>query len=382
METVNLYGLTDEQRMIRESVLDLLARVLPREKIKAMDKSGEFPFESYQALADAGWMGLAYPAKYGGTGGTNKDIAVLVEAMGYHYGGIATAFMTTIYAGMHLYLHASEDVRAQFLPKVIRGEIKVALGLTEPSAGSDAASIRTSAIRDGADYVINGQKLYTTCAHVADYLVIVAKTTPEGGHRGMSIFVVDARQPGIRIRPLDMLGRHTTHANEVFLENVRTPASWMIGAENTGWQSLMDCLNVERLCIAAVAAGNCFKVLDYALDYAKQREQFGKPIARFQAIQHKLADMRIMAENARLLLYRVAELMDNGQPAVMETSMAKVVATEANFNCANIGLQILGGAGYTTDYDMEMFFRDARVGPIGAGSSEIQRNIIAKLMGC
>ncbi|MCP1335446.1 acyl-CoA dehydrogenase family protein [Futiania mangrovi] len=382
METVNLYGLSEEQLMIRKNVLDLLERVLPREKIKALDKAGEFPFEAYQALADAGWMGLAYPEKFGGMGATNKDLAVLIEAMAYHYGGIATAYLTTIvYAGMHVCRHASDEVREEFLPKIMSGEVKLALGLTEPSAGSDAASIRTRAVRDGDEYVINGQKLYTTCAHVADYLVVVTKTKPDAGQRGMTIFLVDARQPGVTIRPLDMLGRHTTHANEVFLDNVRTPASWMIGEENCGWYNLMDCLNVERMCIAAVGAGNTFKVLDYALDYAKQREQFGKPITKFQAIQHKLADMRMMAETSRLFVYRVAELLDNGQPAVLETSMAKVIATENNFTCANMGLQILGGAGYTTAYDMEMFFRDSRIGPIGAGTSEIQRNIIAKMMG-
>jgi alkylation response protein AidB-like acyl-CoA dehydrogenase len=144
----------------------------------------------------------------------------------------------------------------------------------------------------------------------------------------------------------------------------------------------MACLNVERLGMAAVGTGNAFKVLDYTLDYAKSRLAFGKPISKFQSIQHKLADMRIMAENARLLTYRVAELIDNGQPCVLETSMAKIVATDANFNCANLGLQIMGGAGYTCAYDMEMFFRDARVGPIGGGSNEIQRNIMGKLLDC
>ncbi len=381
METTNLFGLSEEQRMIRENVLDLLERVMPREKIKQLDKAGEFPFEAYQALADAGWMGLAYPEEFGGAGGSNKDLAVLIEAMAYHYGGIATAYNTTIvYAGMHICRHASKEVREELMPKIINGTAKLALGLTEPGAGSDAASIQTKAVRDGDEYVINGQKLYTTCAHVADYLILVTKTRPGSGHKGMTIFLVDAKQPGVTIRPLDMLGRHTTHANEVFLDNVRTPANWMIGEENEGWKNLMDCLNVERMCIAAVGAGNTFKILDYTLDYAKGREQFGRAIGKFQVIQHKLADMRIKAETNRLFLYRVADLLDNGQNAVMETSMAKVVATENNFEVANMGMQIFGGAGYTTAYDIEMMLRDARIGPIGAGTSEIQRNIIAKLM--
>lgn len=383
METVNFFGLTAEQRMIRESVLDLLGRVLPREKIKVMDKTGEYPAEAYQALADAGWMGLIYPEQYGGMGGTYKDFAVLAEAIAYHYAGIAQAYLVSaIYGASHIFKNGNEAQRAEFLPRIMRGEIKFALGISEPAAGSDVASIRTRAVRQGDEYIINGQKLYTTCAHVADYLIVVAKTNPDGGQAGISIFIVDARQPGVTVRPMDMLGRHTSHTNEVFLDDVRTPAAWMIGEENKGWHCLMACLNVERLGMAAVGTGNSFKVLDYTLDYAKQRVQFGKPISRFQSIQHKLADMRIMAENARLLTYRVAELIDNEQPCVMETSMAKIVATDANFNCANHGMQILGGAGYTCDYDMEMFFRDARVGPIGGGSNEIQRNIMAKLMDC
>lgn len=383
METVNLFGLTPEQGLIRESVLDLLGRVLPRERIRAMDKACEYPAEAYQALADGGWMGLLYPEKYGGMGGSYKDFAVLAEAISYHYAGVAQAYLVSaIYGASHIFKNGNEAQRSHFLPRIISGEAKFALGISEPGAGSDVASIETRAVRRGDEYVITGQKLYTTCAHVADYLIVVAKTRPDAGQAGISIFIVDARQPGVTIRPMDMLGRHTSHTNEVFLDEVKTPADWLIGEENKGWHCLMACLNVERLGMAAVGTGNSFKVLDYTLDYAKSRLAFGKPISKFQSIQHKLADMRIMAENARLLTYRVAELIDNGQPCVLETSMAKIVATDANFNCANLGLQIMGGAGYTCAYDMEMFFRDARVGPIGGGSNEIQRNIMAKLLDC
>lgn len=382
MQTVNLYGLSQEQLMIRDSVLELLARVMPPEKIRALDKNGGFPHEAYAALAEAGWMGLIYPEKHGGMGGTFKDLTVLVEAMAYHYGGIATAYLTTIiYAGMHVARHAREDVAREIMPKIISGEALLSVAMTEPGTGSDVAAIRTRAVRDGDDYVINGSKLYITCAHVADYIVVVTKTDPALGHKGVSLFLVDAKAPGVTIRPLDMLGRHTTHANEVFFENVRTPAAWMLGEENRGWYNLMGCLNTERLAIAAVAAGNAFKVLDYTIDYATQRIAFGQPISKFQVNQHKLVDMRILAENARLIVYRVAELLDNGQNANLETAMAKIVATDANFRCADTGLQIMGGAGYTMEYDMQMFFRDARVGPIGGGSNEIQRNIISKIMG-
>lgn len=197
----------------------------------------------------------------------------------------------------------------------------------------------------------------------------------------MSIMLVDAKAPGVTIRELKMLGRRTTHANEVFFDNVRTPAAYVLGGENAAWHNLMKCLAFERLCLAAISAGHCFRITEYASEYARNREQFGHPITDYQAVSHKLVDMAIMSETARQSIYRVAELLDAGQDVVKEVSMAKIVCTDNNFRCADLGLQVMGGAGYSTEYDMAMFFRDARVGPIGGGSNEIQRNVIAKQMG-
>jgi alkylation response protein AidB-like acyl-CoA dehydrogenase len=196
----------------------------------------------------------------------------------------------------------------------------------------------------------------------------------------MSIFLVPARVPEVRIQPLDTLGRRTTRACEVFFDGVRVPRGMMLGEENGGWPNLMRCLNLERMCIAACAAGNMQHVIEYARNYARDRHQFRQPITRFQAIAHRFADMQIMAETTRLLVYRVAEMLDAGKDPLMETAIAKVVATENDFRCADLGMQIMGGAGYMMTHDMQRFFRDTRVGPIGAGTSEIQRNVIAKLM--
>ncbi|HRH86769.1 MAG TPA: acyl-CoA dehydrogenase family protein [Rubrivivax sp.] len=376
------FGLNEHQRMIRESVLDLLADVLPRQRIKALDAAGEFPHEAYQALGAAGWMGLPFPEEHGGSGGSNKDLAVLAEALGQHYGGVAVAYLTSVvYAGMHLLHSGSAHIKRSYIPRLARGEIKLSIAMSEPKGGSDVASIGTRAVRDGGAYVIDGSKIYITNAHVADYLVVVAKTKPDAGHRGVSMFLVDARAPGITVRPLEMLGRRTTHANEVFFDAVRVPADHLLGEENAAWRGLMKGLNMERMCIAASGAGNTQAIVDYTVDYATQRLQFGQPISRFQVIQHRIVDMRILAETARLMSYRVADMLDAGLDPVLETSMAKIVATDNNFACANMGMQILGGAGYTMEYDMQMYFRDSRVGPIGAGTNEIQRNIIAKRMG-
>lgn len=382
MSLINTAGLTEEQNMMREGVLDLLNRHLPWEKIRKMDEAREFPLEAYNALAEAGYLGIFYPEELGGMGGSYKDIAVFLETLGYYYTGIAQAVTTSaIYAGMHVAKFGSPEMQQEIVPKIIAGKAKLALGMSEPGTGSDVAGIKTFAERQGDDYVINGNKVWITCAHVADYIVAIVKTEREARHSGISTILVPTDAPGVTIRPLSMLGRRTTHANEVFFENVRVPASNLFGGEGRAWKNIMSCLGLERLGLAAISVGHCFKITEYARDYAKDRIQFGQPISNFQVIQHKLADMLIMAEGARQATYRVAELLDAGQPVVTEASIAKIVATENNFKCADIGMQILGGAGYSNEYDMQMFFRDSRVGPIGGGTNEIQRNILSKQMG-
>ncbi len=380
---VNTCGLTEEQRMVRDGVLDLLDRRLPWPRIRELDEAGAFPHEACDALAEAGYLGLFYPAEYGGAAGTHKDFTALIETLGYYYTGIAQAVMTTlVYAGMHVVKFATPEVKAALVPRLIDGTCKLALAMSEPGTGSDVAGIRTRAVRDGDDYVINGQKIWITCAHVADYIVLVCKTDPDAPrHRGISIMLVDARAPGVTIRPLKMLGRRTTHANEVFFEDVRTPATHLLGGENAAWGNMMQYLAFERLCLSAISAGHCARITEYAADYARGRTAFGRPITENQAVSHKLVDMAIMSEQARQSIYRVADLMDGGQDVVTEVSMAKIICTDNNFRCADLGMQVMGGAGYSTEYDMAMFFRDSRVGPIGGGSNEIQRNIIAKRMG-
>ncbi|MDI1236473.1 MAG: acyl-CoA/acyl-ACP dehydrogenase [Polaromonas sp.] len=378
----NTFGLTEHQRIIRDSVLDLLQGVMSPEKIRELDRAGEFPFEAYRALADAGWMSLPFSEEVGGSGGSHKDLAVLVEAMAYHYASMATAYLTTvIYAGQHIALHGSEHLKSTYLPGIMDGSIRMAIALTEPGAGSDAAAITTRAERRGDSYVVNGQKLYITCAHVAQYLVAAVKTSPQEGHLGISILLIPTNAKGVSIRMLDTLGRRSTRATEVFFDNVEVAAENLIGEENKGWRGLMKCLNMERMCLAAAGAGNMQHVIDYAKDYAIDRVQFGQPITRFQAVAHKFADMRIMAEITRLMTYRVAEMLDSGIEPRIETAMAKVVSTDNDFACANLGMQIMGGAGYMMEHDMQRFFRDSRIGPVGGGSNEIQRNIIAQMMG-
>lgn len=376
------FGYTEDQKMMRDSVLDLLGRILPPARIRELDRNSEFPFEAYQALAKAGWMALPFEERYGGAGGSFKDLVVLIESMSYHYLNIATAYLlSTVYAGQHISLHGSEYLKQKYIPKIIDGSCRLGIAITEPEAGSDAAAIRTKAHRqEGGGYVVNGQKTFITCAHVSQYLVTAVKTDPAAGHKGISMLLVPTDAKGVEIRPLEMLGRRTIHANEVFFADVEVPPENLIGEENGGWRNLMKCLNLERLGTSTASVGEMLHIVDYASDYASNREQFGKPISSFQAVAHKLADMRIAAEAARLMTWRIADMLDAGLSPRIETAMAKVFVTESAFHCADMGLQVMGGAGYTMEHDMQRFFRDARIGPIGAGTNEIQRNIIAQLL--
>ncbi len=382
MSLINTVGLTEDQRMMREGVLDLLSRHLPWDKVRKMDEAREFPLEAYEALADAGYIGLFYPEHLGGMGGSYRDITVLLETLGYYYTGIAQAITTSaVYAGMHIAKFGTPEMQQELIPKIISGKAKLALCMSEPGTGSDVAGLKTYAEPAGDEYILNGNKVWITCGHVADYFVVITRTDREGNrHQGISTLLVDAKAPGVTVRPLQMLGRRTTHANEVFFDNVRVPAKNLFGGEGRAWKNIMSCLGLERLGLAAISAGHCFKITEYARDYAKERIQFGKPISDFQVIQHKLADMLILSETARQVVYRAADVLDSGQAAVTEASIAKVVASENNFKCADIGMQIMAGAGYSMEYDMQMFFRDSRVGPIGGGTNEIQRNILAKQM--
>ncbi|WP_061026514.1 acyl-CoA dehydrogenase family protein [Bradyrhizobium sp. CCH5-F6] len=375
------FELTDDQVRMRESVLQLLSEKLPASKIAELDDNSEFPFDAYAALAESGWLGLPHDEQYGGAGGNYMDLAVLIEAIAYHNAQMASAYLTTVvYGGMHLKFGASEQLRASLLPRLIAGQLRLAFCLTEPDTGSDASGIQTKAVAKGDDYVIDGQKVYITCAHVADHLVVAAKTDPAARHKGITLFLVDAKAEGVTIRHLRGLGRRMIHTNEVFFDGVKVPATHVLGEVNGGWKNIMRGLNVERLCLSAAASGNCYRIIESAVDFAQQRKQFGKPITEYQAISHRIADMRSMAEISRVMTYRLASLMDKGVAPNTAAAVTKIFATESNSKCADAGIQIMGGAGLMMSSEMQMYFRDSRVGTIGGGTSEILRNVIAKSM--
>ena len=375
------FGFTEEQILMRDSILGLLGRVLPVEKMLELDKESEFPEEAFQAMATAGWLGLPIAVEYGGTGASNMDMAVFIEAMGYHHYGVRSAFMTTsIYGASHLQYHASDGQRQAMLPELIKGNLKMCIAYSEPDSGSDMAGIRTQAVRQGDEYVINGQKIYITNAHVSDWMVVSAKTDPGARHKGLSLFLVYSKTPGLTIRPMDPLGSRTSLPSEVFFDDVRIPVANRLGKEGGAWPMLMRGLNQERLLLAATSAGHSIRILELVRNFATNRKAFGETITAYQAVSHKLADMHMLTEASRLVTFHAATMLDAGEDAVLETTTAKVVATENNFKVADLGMQLMGGAGYMAG-EMQRLFREARLGPIGGGTSEILRNVIGKRMG-
>jgi len=378
------FGFTTEQQMLRDSVRRFMAKECTREYIRECSDNDRFPSELYARMAEQGWMGIPFPQEYGGAGLGPMELAIFLEEAGYGWYGAGTSYFTTVVlGGYNILLYGSEAQKREVLPRIVAGRTKLAFALSEPNVGSDAAAVELFADDRGDHFVLNGQKMFTTNAHVADLIVTVTRTIrqPARKHDGITIFLVDARSPGIEIRPLRQMGRSATHTNEVFFRDVRVPREALMGRQNEGWASLNSGLGIERLSVAMMYAGTSQAILDYAMAYAKDRRQFGQPISRFQAVQHKLADMQMKTDIARLLGYRVAWMLEQGLPCFKEMSMAKLWASEALFAIANDGVQVMGGYGVLKDYDMELFFRDSRIGMIGAGASEIQRTIIARQMG-
>lgn len=372
------FGFTDHQLMIRETIIGLMERELPPEKIEALEKASAYPEDAFKVLADEGWLALPYAAEHGGADATYKDMAVFIEALAYVHPGITSAYMTTvIYGGMQLARNGNDWMRSELMPELLAGRLKMAIAMSEPSGGSDLAKIKTRAVADGDDWVLSGQKVYITNAHVADRLVVAAKTDPDAGRHGMSLLLVDTKADGVEIRPMDPLGRRTSLPNEVFFDEVRVSEREVIGQVGEGWKLLMPGLNLERLLLAAASAGQCLKIVELARDWAVEREAFGQKITEFQAISHKFAEMQMMTETARLHSFHVADMLDAGENPVMETAIAKTLATEYNLAVADMAMQVMGGAGYMMG-PIARLYADARVGPIGGGSSEIMRNVIAK----
>lgn len=374
------FEISDEQRLMRDNLRTFLTRECPIEYVRDCDEKERFPIELYQKLGAEGWLGLPIPEEYGGLGGSCTDLVVFLQEFARHFEAGANLYYTTVVIAADALTHfASEAQKRELLPKLARGEIRFALSLSEPNSGSDAASLRTRAVLEGDEWVINGQKMFCSAAQEADYILLMARSDVEAPkHKGITMFLLDTRTPGVEIRRLKKLGLKPMDLNEIFLTDVRIPKDSLIGDVNKGWTNVLKTLDYERCCLSAVNVGAAQCVLDYILKYTDQREQFGQKINSFQLTRAKLADMDMEIEAARLLLYRSANLVDRGIPNNKESAMANLFSSETYVRAALNGMRMMGGWGYLMEYDMQRHFRDSKLAEIGGGTSEILRIIISR----
>jgi alkylation response protein AidB-like acyl-CoA dehydrogenase len=373
------FHLTDEQRMTQQLARDFAAKEIAPHAAR-WDEHSEFPWQAIRRLADLNLLGIIFPQTYGGAALDYVSYALVIEELARVDGsiGIIVAAHTSLCSN-HIYLAGTEDQKRRFLTPLARGEKLGAWGLTEPNAGSDASGTQTTARLDGDEWVLNGGKIFITQGSVADVYVIMASTERALKQHGISAFLVERGSPGLTATPMKhKLGVRASDTAQLTLDNVRLPKDHLLGRLNEGFIDTLQVLDGGRISIAAMALGIGRGAYEEALKYAQQRQQFGQPIAHFQAIQWKLADMATELDAARLLILRAAWLKDQGQRVTRESAMAKLYASEAATRACNQALQIHGGYGYMRDYPVERYLRDAKICEIGEGTSEIQRLIIAR----
>lgn len=378
------FSISDDHQLMQRTIRKLLAEELPPERLRELDEAKQFPDDTWRLLGEQGWLGLPIPAKYGGSGGTPTEISLVSEALSYGCTGLSAAFQRSCCYGSGVFGHAgTEEQRRYYLPKIAAGTATLSIGITEPEAGSDVGSIRTTGRRDGGGWVLRGQKTYSSGADSADWVVIAARTSPEAtGTRGLTTFVVPTDSPGMEIRPASKVGNWMISACDIFLDDVHVPDDAVIGEVGNAWQTTMNAgLDAERIAIASHCVGSAQRVFDAARGYAESRFQFGGPITRFQLIKQKLVDMENAIEAARLLTYQAAWQIENGYPSRKAAARAKLVASETWKQVADEALQVAGGHGYMMESEFQRHYRDARLYTIGGGTSEIMRLILAKEMG-
>jgi acyl-CoA dehydrogenase len=373
---------TPEQEMLRQTVRDFCEREITKEYVRSCDADRRPPREIYDKLAAQGWIGINIDEDYGGSGGGAMEVAIVLEELGRAFLDLSFWVFRAITWGGLAISRGSEELRREFLPKIADGSATVCFSLTEPDAGSDAAAISLTAIQDGDDFILNGQKVFTSGFKASDLDVVATRTSSEGRkHHGITNFLVDCNAPGLTWTAIETLGHWPLGTAMLFFDDVRVPKARMLGTLHEGWSDLGEFLRYERLCLSAARTGAAKAALADSLAYAQEREQFGQPISKFQAVGHRLAEMQMKTEISEMLVYNYAAKLDAGTATIRDAAILKLYACEAYKEVADEGLQVLGGYGYTMEYDLQRHYRESRLGVIGAGTSDIQRNIIAKTMG-
>lgn len=377
------FELTEEQSMIRKMMREFAeAEVAPGADER--DRTGTFPKEIFEKLADLGMMGLPFPEEYGGGGSDTISFAITVEELSRVCASTGITYSAHIsLGGAPIHLFGSEKQKEKYLTPLCTGEYLGAFGLTEPNAGSDAGGTQTTAVLKDDHWTVNGTKCFITNASFAKNVVITAVTDRSKGTNGISAFIVPTDDPGFSvISNYEKMGLHSSNTTELILENVSVPKENLLGEEGRGYKQFLATLDGGRIGIGAMAVGIAQGAYEKALQYAGERKQFGQSLSKFQAIQFKLADMAMYIELARNMVYKAAWLKDRGQRFKKEAAMAKLFASEICMKVCDQAIQIHGGYGYMKDYQVERFFRDAKLLEIGEGTSEVQRMVIAREIGC
>ncbi|TYP70964.1 acyl-CoA dehydrogenase family protein [Aquimarina intermedia] len=378
---MNSMYFTEEHELFRQSLKEFLQKeVVPH--VDKWEKSGTIERFIWEKVGEMGYFGIAYPEEYGGLDlDLFYTVIFLEELQKVNSGGFAAAMWAHAYLAMtHVNKEGNASIKEKYLTPSIAGEMIGCLAITEPFGGSDVAGMRTTAVKDGDNYIINGSKTFITNGVYSDYLVVAAKTSPELGAKGMSIFIMDRETPGISATKLDKLGWKASDTGEIAFDNVKVPAANLMGEENKGFGYIMQHFALERLIMGINAHARAEFALEYTLEYMSQREAFGKTIDKFQALRHKVAEMASQIEMNKEFNYSVTKRLNDGDYVVKEASMSKLLGTKMADEVIYECLQLLGGYGYMEEYPLARLLRDSRLGPIGGGTSEILKEIIAKIV--
>lgn len=377
------FDLTAEQQLLQKMIREFAdEEVAPGAEKR--DKEKQFPTEIFKKLGELGVMGLPFPEEFGGAGADTTSFAIVVEELSRACGSTGITYSAHIsLGGAPIALFGTEEQKAKYLPAICSGESLGAFGLTEPNAGSDAGGTQTVAVEEGNDFIINGNKCYITNASYAKYLALTAITGTNNNKKEISAIIVPTDAPGFKvIDNYEKMGLHSSNTTELVLEDVRVSQDNLLGKRGEGFRQFLITLDGGRIGIGAMAVGIAQAAYEKALAYAKERKQFGSPISKFQVIQFKLADMAMKIELARNMVYKAAWLKDQGRPFSKEASMCKLYASEICMEVTSQAVQIHGGNGYMRDYHVERYMRDAKLLEIGEGTSEVQRIVIAREIGC
>lgn len=378
------FSFSKEQTMIQEMVREFAQKEI-RPLAIDLDRKAIFPLELFKKMGKLGLLGIPFPEKYGGSGGDTISYAIAVEEIGKVCGGTGLSYAAAISLGAGpIYYFGTEEQKQKYLIPLASGKAIASFGLTEPNAGSDAGGTQTTAVLEGNYYIINGEKCWITNASYAETITVTAVTgKDESGKKIISAFIIPAGTKGMTITsPYEKMGVRASDTTQIVLEDVMVPKENLLGDSKKGFKQFLYTLDGGRISIAALAVGLAQGAFERALAYANERKQFGKPISSFQAIQFKLADIAMEIEIARNMVYKAAWLKDQGKPFTKESAYAKLFATEMAFRACNQAIQIHGGYGYMREYEVERFLRDAKLLEIGEGTSEIQRLVIARQLGC